>query len=148
MGAWRERAAALSSRSAHPMLSATRTQKQAAKDCKRTLDTMSSSFPSDGPSDDDVDRLRQATKSDTRRRRKRRQTNALARDIAAIEGCYSGVSASALLLYSRGKMGVFDPPSIRDKIARSIKHIMPVPTMLQTQEKFVRERCQICLPSS
>ena len=31
-------------------------------------------------------------------------------------------------------MGVFDPPSIRAKIARSIRHIMPVPTMLQTQK--------------
>ena len=35
---------------------------------------------------------------------------------------------------ARGKMGVFDPPSIRVKIARSIRHIIPVPTMLQTQK--------------
>ena len=32
------------------------------------------------------------------------------------------------------KWAFFDPPSIRAKIARSIRHIMPVPTMLQTQK--------------
>ena len=31
-------------------------------------------------------------------------------------------------------MGVFEPPSIRAKIARSIRHIMSVPTMLKNQK--------------
>ena len=35
---------------------------------------------------------------------------------------------------AKEKMGVFDPPSIRAKIAQSIRHIIPVPTMLQTQK--------------